>query len=180
MTLLLHSTPVALWQDIIHDAERMCAAPLSEELESYLVFLLVRYTNKTHITDHIMATEILQGIKLSPGIKRLALQEVGDKCLIFTGLFPRIAEKRLVKISYFVNLGQAAYEGISKKHNDLYNLLSHQFVTLMDVLQSVRRYSEHYPDLLPLQAYDLWNETGSQRALSVLKQYSPNVPVKLK
>jgi hypothetical protein len=30
---------------------------------------------------------------------------------------------------------------------------------------------------LPIEAYDLWNEGGSQRALHVLKQYTNAVPV---
>lgn len=178
MKLLVNSTPIALWHDIIHDAESSCAVVLQEELESYLVFLLVRYTNKPDVVKQIIATEFLESLKLTPCKKELALQEVGDKCLLFSGLFPNIAEKRFVKIGYFVNLGQAAYGTISKTNNDVYSSLSKQFVPLMDILQSIRRYSKNAPDLLPIQAYDLWNETGSQRALSVLKQYTKAIPIR--
>lgn len=172
MKILLNSTPVALWHDIVHDAEIACSTRLREEIESYLVFLLVRYTNKPDTLKHVIATDILEGLKLGPHERELALQGVGDRCLIFSGLFPKIAEKRLVKISYFINLGQTAYGTISKKRSDVYHGLARQFVGLMDILQSIRNYSQSHPDLLPLQAYDLWNETGSQRALSVLKLYS--------
>lgn len=177
MKLLINTTPVALWYDIIHDAEHSCAIVLHEDLESYLVFLLVRYTNKPEVIKQIAATEFLQGLKLTANQRELVLQEVGDKCLLFSGLFPNIAERRLVKISYFVNLGQAAYETISKKNNDVYNALAKQFVPLMDILQSIRRYSDNCPDLLPMQAYDLWNQTGSQRALTVLKHYTKGIPI---
>lgn len=178
MKILLNSTPIALWYDIIHDAESSCAVMLQEELESYLVFLLIRYTNKPEIVKQIIATEFLKSVKLEHNHRDVALQEVGDKCLLFSGLFPNMAAKRFVKIGYFVNIGQAAYETISKKQNDVYSLLSKKFVDLMDILQSVRGYSEQHPDLLPLQAYELWNETGSQRALSVLKQYTKGTPVR--
>ncbi|SRR5579883_966968 len=179
MELLVNSTPIALWHDIIHEAEHSCAITLHEDVESYLVFLLVRYTNKPEMTKHIMAYEFLTGLKrIGEMNKQQALQDVGDKCLLFTGLFPKIAAKRLVKVSYFVNIGKSAYETISKKQDDLYYSLAHQFVPLMDVLQSVRRYSSVYPDLLPLEAYELWNETGSQRALSVLRQYTKGSPIK--
>lgn len=107
------------------------------------------------------------------------MQEVGDKCLLFSGLFPNITTKRHVKIGYFVNLGQAAYGVISKTKNDIYSALSEQFIPLMDVLQTIRRYSVEHPDLLPMQAYELWNETGSQRAFSILKQYSGASPIRL-
>jgi hypothetical protein len=179
MDLLLNSTPVALWHRIIHDAETSCDINLNEELEAYLVFLLVRYTTKPEIIKQIMASEFLNSFKLSPKQRGQALQEVGDKCLLFSGLFPSLSEKRFVKIGYFVNLGQSAYAAVSSTHNDLYYSLAHQFVPLMDILQSVRLYSKKCLDLLPLQAYELWNETGSQRALNVLKQYTSCVPLKI-
>lgn len=177
MTLLTNSTPVALWQSIIHDAQASCETPLTEELEAYLVFLLVRYTDKPEVAKQVMASEFLRSVMLDSRNRQVALQEVGDKCLLYTGLFPLVAQKRLVKIGYFVNLGQLSYETVSKKRNDIYNLLAHKFVALMDVLQSIRVYTSKYPDLLPLEAYELWNETGSQRALSVLKQYTKSSPV---
>jgi hypothetical protein len=116
---------------------------------------------------------------LKPTQRQQLLQEVGDKCLIYTGLFPKIAEKRLVQLSYFVKLGQSSYATISKSHNDLYQGLAKQFVSLMDVLQSLRQYSNKYPDLLPMEAYDLWNDTGSLRGLKILKQYTSGIPIYL-
>ena len=102
------------------------------------------------------------------------MKEVGDHCLLFAGLFPRAAEKRLVKISYFVGLGQGAYSTISQCTDDLYGLLALQFVVLTDVLQSIR---QGY-DLLPLEAYEQWNDTGSQRALRILQEYTKSTPIK--
>ncbi|EKD54088.1 MAG: hypothetical protein ACD_60C00125G0012 [uncultured bacterium] len=172
MSILTHATSTALWHSIIHDAERSCAIALKEDIESYLVFLLMRYTNRPELVKHIIAVDFLESMQLSKTKQEVALQEVGDMCLLFTGLYPKIAEKRLVKLNYFVKVGQAAYVKISKKSDDLYYSLSQQFVCLMDVLQSIRSYSKQYPDLLPLEAYEQWNDTGSQRALSVLKQYT--------
>jgi hypothetical protein len=77
-------------------------------------------------------------------------------------------------------MGQSAYGTLAKTRNDLYGSLAKQFVTLMDVLQSVRHHSPQVPDLLPLQAYDLWNETGSQRAMTILKHYTQAMPVSTK
>lgn len=176
MTLLLNSTPTALWHDIIHEAEATCAIALQEDIESYLVFLLMRYTQKPEFVKQIIATNFLQGIKLTRAKRKLILQNVGDHCLLFAGLFPHQATKRLVKVGYFVKLGQSAYTAISTIEDDLYSLLAKSFVPLMDVLQSIRRYSKEYPDLLPLEAYELWNETGSPRALSTLKQYTQATP----
>ncbi len=167
MALLHQSNSVQLWHDLITDAEKICDISLKEEVESYLVFLLIRYVASPDIAKRIIATEFLQGVQLTRNMREIALQGVGDKCLLMSGLFPTIAKKRLVKISYFVKLGQSSYATISKTQNDIYSLLAHQFVPLMDILQSVKNH-----DLLPLDAYELWNETGSQRAFTLLKKYS--------
>ena len=174
MKLLTNSTPIALWYEIIHEAETACTISLKEEVEAYLVFLLMRYIDKPEIVKHIMASEFLTGIHLDYHQRELALQGVGDKCLIFSGLFPSLAEKRHTKISYFVHLGQAAYLGISRDTNDLYESLATYFVPLMDVLQSIRR-----QESLPLQAYELWNETGSQMAFNSLRRQTQSLPIRI-
>jgi hypothetical protein len=178
MKLLINPNPNGLWRDIIHEAEAACRFNLEVQLESYLVDLLVRYTNQPEVLKRVMATQFMEGIKHSPKERNIALQNVGDTCLIYTGLFPGIAEKRLVKVSYFVSLGRSAYSTISQTSNDLYALLTKHFVAVMDLLQSVRIYTKQNPDLLPLQAYDLWNEAGSQRALRTLKQYTAADPMR--
>src|SRR6185437_11353883 len=97
MKLLINSTSLALWYDIIHDAEHTCAIALKEEIEAYLVFLMMRYTARPEIVKQIMAADFLYSINLPRLAEReLGLQEVGDKCLIYSGLFPTVAEKRLV------------------------------------------------------------------------------------
>lgn len=180
MNILVNSTSVISWYEIIHEAETKCAIVLSEEIESYLVFLLMRYLAKPEVVKRVMAKEFMAGLQLTSLPRELALQKVGDECLLFSGLFPKMAESRLVKISYFVNIGQSAYGTIAKTRYDLYGILAKQFVTLMDVLQSVRQSKPEFPDLLPIDAYDLWNETGSQRAMSILKQYTRAMPVNTK
>lgn len=168
MTLLTNTTTVVLWQDVIKHAEESCSISLKEELEAYLVSLLIRYTNKPEVAKQILAIAYLEGLQLRLRERSVILQHVGDQCLLFAGLFPRIAEKRHVKIGYFVDLGRGAYSAVSRTTNDLYSSLALQFVTLMDVLQSIPQ----YPALLPLEAYEQWEEVGSQRALKILQAYS--------
>jgi hypothetical protein len=179
MTLLQSSTSIALWHEIIHEAEAACTISLKEEVEAYLVFMLARYVNKPEIVKHIIANEFLEGLKYSPHHRATTMQEIGDKCLIFSGLFPHMADKRLVKISYFVNIGQSAYETVSKTSTDIYGMLARQFVSLMDILQAIRRYTKEISDLLPLQAYELWDDVNSQRALRILGQHTQAIPIKI-
>ena len=148
MNILVNSTSVASWHEIIHEAEVSCATTLNEEVEAYLVFLLIRYLTKPEIVKQVIANEFLAGLQLTAAQRELALRGVGDKCLLFSGLFPKIAEKRLVKISYFVNMGQSAYGTLARTHHDLYASLAKQFVTLMDVLASVRRHTSDFPGFI--------------------------------
>ncbi len=158
---------VTLWRDAIKGAEDRCQVNLRVEIESYLVDLLIRFTNKPELARAAMATAFLEAQLASDVQRRYSLADVGDQCLLLSGLFPGVAEKRHVKISYFVDLGRSAYANISGRATDLYGCLAMQFVMLMDVLQSVNQRQI----LMPIQAHELWEDVGSQRALKVLRSY---------
>ena len=174
MGLVTSQTSLLLWQDVVKHAESRCDINLEDELEAYLVSLLMRYTNKPEVAKKVFATAFLDALQLRERERHTSLQHVGDQCLLYAGLFPQSAQKRRVKISYFVDLGRSAYANVSRTANDLYGLLALQFVALMDVLQSIPQ----YPELLPLEAYEQWDQVGSQRALKILQSYTDATPIK--
>ncbi len=174
MYLLTDKTAIALWQRVIQHAEGRCAIALGKEFENYLISLLIRYTTQPEIAKQVMSIAYLDALSLGKKERSISLQQVGDQCLLLAGLFPQIAERRHVKITYFVHLGRTAYAEISEKSNDFFWTLAWHFITLMDVLQSIRPIA----NLQPLQAYELWDELGSQRALQILKEYSNGLPIK--
>lgn len=165
MSLITSSDSITLWQNVVRDAEINCSIKLNRELEAYLVSLLSRYTNQPEMTKSVFATALLDALQNDTNKRATQLRDVGDRCLLFTGLFPRIAQKRRVKLRYFVDVGRTAYHAISTR-SDLFGILAIQFVSLMDVLQSIRQ----PPDMLPLEAYEQWQELGSQRAYQLLKK----------
>ncbi|HEX4045677.1 MAG TPA: hypothetical protein VHZ76_08445 [Gammaproteobacteria bacterium] len=173
MTVLTNSSTITLWQEAIQFAENRCQVTLQPDLETYLIALLMRYSNQPEVAKRVLATAFLEAAAQQRLQRQVSLQHVGDECLLLAGLFPKIVERKQVKISYFVNLGQTAYSAISQKANDLYGLLALQFVVLMDVLQSIHQNA----DLMPLEAYDQWREVGSQRALAILKTYTKGFPI---
>lgn len=162
---LINEDASVLWQDTVKTAEQRCSVALKDDLESYLVALLIHYTREPAIVHRLFASAFLTAKQSNDAH---SLQQVGDQCLIYAGLFPHAVERKMVKISYFVNLGQSAYIAVSRKTNDIFSSLSIQFVTLMDILQSIRP----NPDLLPMEAYDQWSEVGSLRAFRILKEYT--------
>lgn len=174
MTLLTQPTSVVLWHEVVRNAEDRLAIALKDDLEAYLVSLLMRYTNQPDVHKKVLATAYLEALQKHTKERQFSLRMLGDECLLFAGLFPHSAEKRQVKVSYFVNLGRSAYCSISQTTDDLYGSLAAQFVVLMDVLQSIRPHG----DLLPLQAYEQWEELGSRRALQALKEFTQALPHK--
>lgn len=157
-----------LWRDVVQAAEARCEVSLPAELESYLISLLTRFTPHTDLARHTMAVEYLQALAEQQRIpRRYALATVGDQCLLLTGIFPGFAARRQINLRYFVDMGRSSYAAIAATATDIYTLLAQQFVMLMDVLQAVNE--RHI--LLPLEAYELWRELGSQRAFAILQSY---------
>ena len=167
-TLVLEPTVTAQWHSLVSEAEVRSARRLDETLESYLVFLLMRFSARPSLASSVMARDFLEGVTTPGRLGQDRLRDVGDQCLLFSGLFPRRAERRLVRISYYVDLGRAAYgqlaEDKSPGSSALFAQLAHGFVALMEVLQAMSSLTGA-PTLDLLQAIDLWHDTGSSRAL---------------
>jgi hypothetical protein len=179
-SLILEPTSTAQWQRLVQEASTNTSRTLDEELESYLVFLLVRFCEKTDALQRVMALEYLRAVAAQGRIRNERLRDVGDHCLLFAGLFPHVARRRMVRISYFVQLGRGAYQQLSLTLNQsaarLYSDLSSAFVLLMDILQSMREL-QAAPCLSAIEAIDLLQDTGSDRALTNLRRYTDAQPV---
>jgi len=172
--LVIHPTPTAQWHALVNEAQIAAQCQLDEDLESYLVFLLMRFTTRPEMHSRIMAAEFLEECQSPNNHQHERWRDIGDHCLLFSGLFPQQAQRRLVSLGYFIALGQNAYSQIADSnnhpemgsHSELYNDLANDFVLLMDILHSIRTLRhDNDPLLQPLQAYELWMQTGSQHAL---------------
>lgn len=174
--LLLQPTITAQWQSLVKDAESSSNLRLNNELESYLVFLLGYYNQRPDIANSVFAKELLTGMTEKHVRQRDCLREVGDKCLLFAGFFPGQAEKRRIKIKYFIELGQTAYiqvASLSKAGSaSLFNALSYNFISLMEILHVIRGLGDPVNELTPLQAFELWTDVKSQHALTVLRRHT--------
>lgn len=180
--LVLEPTTTAQWHRLVQEASTSASLTLDEELESYLVFLLERSCAQTDVLQRIMALEYLHGLAACGRERREHLREVGDHCLLFAGLFPHIARRRLVRIGYFVQVGRGAYLQLAEAPNQsaahLYNNLATAFVVMMDVLQSMRELQDaRVQALSPLEAMDLVLDTGSNNALKSLRRHTQAQPV---
>lgn len=178
-SLVLQPTDLAQWHALVSEAQDACQYHLGEAIESYLVFLLMRFAERPELAQKVIALEFLQAQQAS-GQKADILRDVGDQCLLFSGLFPKIAERRMVRVSYFVRIGRTAYDQlgtlVDNKCEGTFSRLADAFVRAMDVLQAMRGLSGQ-PVLEPLAAAELWSETGSQSAYREIIRQTDGIPV---
>ena len=176
--LVLQPTSTAQWHALVSEAEFASKCVLNEELESYLVFLLMRFANKPEMIAKVLALDYLDGNLKKGQSRKQRLREVGDQCLLFAGFFPKQAERRMVKVSYFVQIGQSAYQELADSANDesakIYTSLAENFVMIMDILQTMRFLENEgsLSNLTPIHAFELWHETGSQHAYKIIRDFT--------
>jgi hypothetical protein len=168
MSAILKGETSKLWEIFVMEAEKKCTMSLSRELEVYLACLLERYANQPGLAERVFAKAYLEAHQMKRAERVLSLRILGDECLLFAGLFPKQAESKRVTIDYFIQLGQNAYHAVSRTTDDLYALLASHFVLLTDILQT----ASNEPALLPLEAYERWQATGSERAYKILLTYT--------
>ena len=156
-TAILTDVPqTALWVDLVREAEDGAAIRLDEELESYLVFVLMGHTRDSQLHGNIMALDYLRARAQRGTQRKQELREVGDRCLLLAGLYPEQAERRMVSIDYFLAMGSHAYDELSVALKaavaDLYSHLAKAFARLVRVLMELRRRTR---DIAPLLLHEV-------------------------
>jgi len=171
--IITNKTAIEMWQGLVHNACETCQQPLEEELESYLVFMLMRHLQDSSLASKPMAPDYLKGMQTQgqSGIQQLQL--VGDQCLLCSGLYPYRSRRRLVKAQYYIDIGRSAYLQMASRAKrssiQLYENLSRYFVEMMDILQALR-YSAN-PELLDsLLLMENWQDNHSRYARKLLQK----------
>ncbi len=158
------ASAMALWWDLVREAEAEIEQRLDEDMESYLVFLLMRHLGSVGLGQRVMALDYLSALQADGGRRRHGLQEVGDACLLLSGFFPEQAERRRVPLSYFLNLGRSAYDELAEclraGMEALYRQLSWGFADLVAVLSAIRRRVPDQAGPSPLLAFELARAPG--------------------
>jgi hypothetical protein len=133
-----------LWQELVRDGERHAGIELGESVQSYLVFVLMRYLRDGALAAHVPALDWLAAAECTGQHARAdALRDVGDRCLLIAGRFPRLAERRHVGPDYFSTLGCGAYLGVAEAaragYAALFAELARAFDAMVRVLDSLPR-----------------------------------------
>ena len=164
--LSVEPSATAQWHSLVQAAGADCGARLGEPIEAYLVFMLMRFSDRTDVGRRALAIDFLEASQ-EPGRQADRLRDTGDECLLVCGLFPQRARRRRVPFRYYVDLGRGAY-GTLARHGrtsdaEPFDALASGFVRLMEVLQAMRARGGEQA-LTALDAAELALETGSRRA----------------
>ena len=172
--LVIHPTSISQWYALLNDAQKHFNLKLPEETKSYLISLLIRFTDQPNFVNSIIAADFIRSCNSLGQLRHHRLQLVGDHCLLFAGLFPGIARRRRVRISYYANLGIGAYSSLAvsvkgRETAKLYAELGNSFVAMMDTLFAIREIDGNGQSLDLLQAKELWQDIGSIHAYKALR-----------
>ncbi len=142
-TLILQPTSTAQWYALVNELESQRHLVLGDNLESYLVFLLMRFCDQPDLVNSIIGVEFLESLQLCSGLQQWRLRDVGDKCLLLSGLYAEHIRRTSIDPNYFVTLGQTAYRLVSNRFsNKLFAELAQHFLSMQDILLAMRELSE--------------------------------------
>jgi hypothetical protein len=173
-SLALHTRDTAHWRALVTAAEASVQSCLDDDLEGYLVMLLLRFATRGQKTgDH----PALSSAGASEALSTEGLIDVGDRCLVIAGLMPDQAIAQGLPVRHFVDTGRYAYEEAARRTaNPLFRRLADQFVVLMDVLQVMRTLDEDEIMVDLIRVYDQWQDTGSRYAYRLLLAATDALP----
>lgn len=180
--IVTNSTSTTQWKSLVTEASQAQNITLHEDLESYLVFLLMRFTESPNIAQKIIGMEYLETMHQFGTQRNVALRDIGDQCLLYSGLFPERARRKRVRVSYFINIGKSAYITLAQpgKNDCIFNSLAKEFVPLMDIMHSMREIHSNIPILDPIMAEEVWRDTGSNHALETLRKFTvSSIPINI-
>ncbi len=177
----LHIPQAAGWRALLTEAQSAAQSFLPEAVEEHLVALLYRALGQPAVSAEQRALGYAQQL-LENGLGGGEdIAAVGDQCLLFAGLFPEHAIRKGILITYFVQVGRSAYLEYAAapgggRERAVYREIAEAFVPAMDVLQTLRERDQNAPCIDAMNAYHLWQETGSRHAWHVLQRLSASLP----
>jgi len=177
--LIIQPTEVASWYGLVCESQSIQSINLSEEIESYLVFLLMRFSTQVQFASSALGLDTLKAIQSIGQSQYNQLRDVGDKCLLTSGLFPERAEKRLLTNKYYIELGRVAYGLLANSHmksiSTLFTSLTKEYNSLVETLYVMRYLPTPGSLELPTNIVEKLLKTHDLQTIANLKRLYPEL-----
>lgn len=138
---IYQGAPAELWQALVREAAQRTGYLLDEYRESYLVFVLLQRQRDAYFLCRTQALSWFHAHQSIGSLRLQALRDIGDECLLISGLFPGLAQRRRVAVDYYVELGQSAYSAVAQlraRDSVLFCMLATSYVELVRTLRALR------------------------------------------
>ena len=155
-------------------AANRVGSPVSEEGLYYLSHLLVERGRAPEKGTPDTLVELYAAAQQGGAARVSALRELADRALYMTGFFRGSLRRRLVSVTYYMDMGASAYHRLSQISgggggearglDGVWGELSERFEAASDLLRDVREevsVSAEHNDADLLRLYEAWLETGS-------------------
>lgn len=180
-------SPRDYFRNQVSAATQSLKVQINDELEFYLVNLLCDFINPSLIAiddempilDTPLAFMLKKALESSPDTQIKVYKRLGDASLYFAGYFQESFHRKTVDLSYYINMGAAAYErtaGLMRSHrNDphfhsIYMNLAQEFHKLVSIVAEVSD-STPLPQTRDLLAtYEKWQQTQSHKLRKILEE----------
>lgn len=174
-----HLADTAPWRALLTKAQFVARVELHALVEEYLVGVLFRSSISPGAVDETILSAESGGFEQSADVD--TLRTIGDHCLVYAGLYPEHAIQRDVPLAYFVRVGAAAYREFGSLTDDpMFTLLADCFVDIVGVLHTLRDIEDDAVCLDAMNAFQLWQDTGSVHAWGTLRRFTDALPVAIR
>lgn len=174
------------FEEVVSEALDRKKIKIQPVVSNYLVDLLKRYLITENLFDSedgsgrkrrsTLAEMFLKSSHLSPAQRVETLKRLGDTSLYISGFFAPSLQRKVVDVSYYVDMGMSAYGTLAEMVREdtfaaVYSEMERKFTEFVDAFSfiSLQTMSRQPADLMTL--FSLYLETGSEWAhQEILKQ----------
>lgn len=186
MALEIVTDPKKYFQELVFAALKNQNIEASPATELYLVELMGKFmVTDDNLFGSPLAFIMMEAVEeTNPGAKRTLFKNTGDLSLYTAGIFGESLSKKIVGVSYYIDMGALAYKTVASMTagygSHMFLELSTKIEKFVSVLAEVSEStSDKTTHSTILKQYEIWMNTGSKRAEKVLKK-SGIVPDKKK
>ena len=168
----IRTADCAVWHALMTKSQISSNIQLPERVETYVSQLVIRAMSAQKDLGQEISETLLESSEHGD------LHLIGDECLVLAGLMPERAIREHIPVSYFVNVAYRAYSQLARDSGEeVYSLLAANLVDCVDVLHTLRELEVGGSCIDPLNAFELWEDTGSQHAWQVITRLTNALPI---
>ena len=129
----------AQWFQVLSDLQKETRVSLPAEIEHYLLMTLLYHTEQTSLLEACLSEHFFEA--LEGRFVPAKWQEIGDKCLIISGIFPQWSQRRVRSEKFLHQMGKLGYRQASLQYfgaeKKIFSYLHEHFEPVTELLHQL-------------------------------------------